>query len=269
MKQKASIWSGVSLLVTAVLAIMAFVRGDAQLWLLTAAFAIWAIWAYIVFGLPYLRRQEEKKQQAKRRRKREEQAARLSGFNVPETPVHTGLVLLRHVNFRISAYLQSIYPDATWEWCEETPEKVITEGGVGRIRVFSVPDFNYADIQFDQQANIRCSMLKVVPMSEIAHTDKAAPKPAPPPQPVDPQIWYEANGRKVLEDLITDLHSRGHSSLTIKDNGDICIMQGSTEKPQSAFESLPEKVYWPRLVKVFEREGLAASVTDDKIILSW
>lgn len=41
------------------------------------------------------------------------------------------------------------------------------------------------------------------------------------------------------------------------------------EKPQTAFESMPEKVYWPRLIKVFEREGLAANIAGNQIVLSW
>ena len=49
MNKKKSIWSGVSVLIAAVLAIVAFVRSDTQIWLLTAAFTIWAIWVTIAF----------------------------------------------------------------------------------------------------------------------------------------------------------------------------------------------------------------------------
>jgi hypothetical protein len=124
-------------------------------------------------------------------------------------------------------------------------------------------------VLFDQQANINCSMMRIVPLAEL-HPDSVETAQIPQPhQPVDPQVWYEVQGRKILEELVTDLNSRGHSSLTIKDNGDICILQGDALKPQTAFENLPDKVYWPRLTKVFEREGLAAKVTDDSIVLSW
>lgn len=76
-------------------------------------------------------------------------------------------------------------------------------------------------------------------------------------------------GRKVLETLITDLHSRGHSSLTIRENGDVVIKQADSDMVRSKLESVPEKNYWPRLCKVFEREGLAANITDGGILLSW
>lgn len=53
MNKKKSIWSGVSVLIAAVLAIVAFVRSDTQIWLLTAAFTIWAIWVTAAFVFPY------------------------------------------------------------------------------------------------------------------------------------------------------------------------------------------------------------------------
>lgn len=96
-----------------------------------------------------------------------------------------GLVLLRHVNFRISAYLQSAYPEATWQWLEEFPEKIVAKGGTGRIQLYGVPDFNYADVSFDQKADISCSLLKIVPMAKYSRLQE---KRRPFPQPQTPVI---------------------------------------------------------------------------------
>lgn len=120
--------------------------------------------------------------------------------------------------------------------------------------------------------------MNVVPMAKLRNTAPASEteKPAEQPadserqrNPIDPQVWYEVQGRKVLETLITDLHSRGHSSLTIRENGDVVIKQADSDMVRSKLESVPEKTYWPRLCKVFEREGLAANITDGGILLSW
>lgn len=167
MNKKKSIWSGVSVLIAAVLAIVAFVRSDTQIWLLTAAFTIWAIWVTAAFVFPYIQEQENEKRRAARRAAYDAQRQSLRALSVEEEDGF-GPLLLRHVNHRISAYLKAVY-----------------------------------------------------------------------------------------------------SSLVIKDNGDICIRQGDVEKAQTSFKSLPEKHYWPRLLKVFEREGIAASMTDDAIALNW
>lgn len=268
MKQKTSLWTGVSVLIVAVLAVMAFIRGDLQIWLLAAVFVAWGIWAGIFFLAPYFKAQMYR-HKARALRKQNEKRSPKKEIAVPDISDSIGLVLLRHVNFRISAYLQSAYPDATWQWMEEFPEKIVAKGGTGRIQLYGVPDFNYADVSFDQKADISCSLLKIVPIAEVQRAP-GEKKTIPQPQtPVDPQIWYEKQGRSVLESLIADLHSRGHHSLTIRENGEIIIQQADSEITRPAFENVPEKTYWPRLVKVFEREGMAADITENGMVLSW
>lgn len=220
------------------------------------------------------------KREAKRIRKKcEKQDAAFDRFIIPEVSDPVEQVLLRHANYRISAYLQSVYPNATWEWREEFPERIIAKGGTGRVKLFGVDGYNFADVTFDQNGGINCALVNIVPLKQpnaphpsVSDTEDTAEAPAAMPKqpdPVDPQVWYEVQGRKVLEALITDLHSRGYNSLTIRENGDIAIQQADSEKVRTAFESVPEKPYWARLCKVFEREGMAANITDGGILLSW
>lgn len=115
MNKKKSIWSGVSVLIAAVLAIVAFVRSDTQIWLLTAAFTIWAIWVTVAFVFPYIQEQETEKRRAARRAAYDAQRQSLRSLSMEEEEGF-GPLLLRHVNHRISAYLKAVYPDATWEF---------------------------------------------------------------------------------------------------------------------------------------------------------
>ena len=279
MRRKKSLWSGVSILIVAVLAITAFIRGNAQVWLLAIAFTLWSVWAVFYYLIPYIKEELHRREARRIRKKCEQQDAKRPSFTIPEVSDPLNLVLLRHVNYRISTYLQSVYPDATWEWREEFPERIVAKGGTGRIKLFGVEGFNFADVTFDQNAGIDCALVNVVPMAQRTTTEapakqtaNAAPEPVTAPKqqnPVDPQVWYEVQGRKVLEALITDLHSRGYNSLTIRENGDIAIKQADSEKVRTAFESVPEKTYWARLCKVFEREGMAANITDGGILLTW
>ncbi|WP_455436346.1 hypothetical protein [Hungatella hathewayi] len=256
---------GVTALLVAVLAIMAFIRGPLQVWFLAAAFALWALWVIVPMVITARKRSH-------RRQKRQTPTPPVKPreFYVPDLSEPAEGVLLRHVNFRISAYLKSAYPDVTWEWEEKEPERIITRGGTARIKLFGVPDFNYASVIFDSKANINCDMMRIVPLSEVAGAPSGAPAPQQnPPQPTDPQIWYEMQARQVLEDLIADLHSRGHNSLTIKENGDICIKQADAEVAAQTLKNFPARNYWQALAKVFEKEGLAAAVTDTGLAVTW
>ncbi len=168
MKSDKALWGSISILVGAVIAILALIRGAWQTWLLIGVFFLWGLWIIAVLLRPCM-------QQAKRRRMREQLTKKrlaegITGsqpFDLPamESP-EMELLLLRHVNHRISAYLRAVYPDVRWEWCEKRPEKLVLAGGTGRIRLYGIPDFDHADVCMDQSAGITCNMLKIVPLSE-------------------------------------------------------------------------------------------------------
>ena len=162
--------------------------------------------------------------------------------------------------------LRAAYPNARWEWLADKPSRFAVEGGTARIRVYGIPDFDYADVKLDQKANLDCSLVKLSPL--MPGSSDAQP---PNRQPVNPRIWFETRGRAVLEALVTDLNSRGHSSLTVQENGEIFVQtkENETEPAKEAFLDFPEKVYWPQLVKVLESEGYAADARDADILVSW
>ena len=263
MKQKSILWSSVSVLTTAVIAILAFVRGSLALPLLIGAFALWGLWVVWSLLLPAWR-----SVQMYRRRERQQQRFQDTMAEAHVTDPEVAATLLRHVNYRISAYLQAAYPDVKWEWLHKEPALLAVQGGTGRLRVHGVPDFEFADVVLDKNGGLSCSLVKVQPVQQREPKDSALTTPQE--QPVDPQVWYELQGRKTLEALIADLRSRGHSSISLREDGRICIQSDDSEETVAgAFRSFPEKMYWPRLAKVLEQEGLAADVWDDCIAVTW
>ena len=264
MKRKSSLWSGISVLIVTTLVIMAFFRGNTEKVLLSTAYGIFAVWAIVRFLFPYLKILKVRFS-AVLRKKHTAQSAQDNSENMDL--IYS--VLLQHVNYRITAYLQSAFPEATWEWNEKNPEFAITHGGTCRIKLFGVPDFNYAAVFFTPSADISCEFMKIVPIAQLHKSSDETEEIPHKVNPVNPQIWYEQQGKLILTDLINDLNSRGHHSLTIHDDGTVAIKQADKEITRQAFKSIPAKTYWPRLVNVFEREGIAADIKENGIILSW
>lgn len=271
MKSEKSLWSSVSILIGAVIAVLAFVRGNAQIWLLVGAFALWGAWVVGFLLMPMIK-------QAKKNQKRKAQlkARYREGYgtnqqnNLSPAEGEGGIQLLMcHVNLRITSFIRSIYQNATWEWCEKNPEKLILNGGIGRIRVYGVEEYDHADVKFDKRGVISCSMVKSVPLEKVNGTDDGEDVMPPNQQPVNTQIWYELQARKVLETTIADLNSRGYSTLTIREDGDVLIDQGEDDAPQEHLASFPAKVYWPQLIKVLQSEGMAAQIVPNGIQLTW
>ncbi len=274
MKQKGTYGTAISFLLVSVLAVMAFIRGPHQIWFLAGVFVLWGLWMIVVALISNktvlqagIRARQQKRRQASESKKVVVHPKVILNTEVSDS---VGLVLLRHVSYRISAFLKSAYPDVTWEWSEKNPEGIIENGGTARIRLFGVPDFNFADVIFDQHANIDCDMLRIVPLAQLGIADdENVPDRTVPQQPLDPAVWYDLQGRQVLENLVADLHSRGYSSLIIHENGDICIWQSDMEVEQDKFKNFPSKAHWSGITKVMESAGLAASVEDNGIVVSW
>ena len=255
MKQKISLGGSTSVLIGVVIAILALLRGPVQTVLLLITFALWGLWVVLTLLRPAWRANRVYRQREEREA-REQDA--LSGRNV------AGL-LLRHVNYRVSDYLKSGYPNARWEWVMQDPILFIAQGGTGRIRLYGVPDYEYADVTLDQRGSLNCSLVKIVPVQD---SGQGAPFDQPSP---DPSVWYELEGRGVLDTLIADLRSRGHSSLTLNEDGSISFQPeaGGRNATKRAFACFPEKVYWPRLADTLAQEGLSADVQDSHIVVSW
>ena len=257
MKKESPLWSSISLLIGIVIAILALVRGRMLLPLLLAVFAVWLLWWLLAQALPLWR--NNRAYRVKEAQLREQKASANGGGQLAEA-------LLCHVNYRITAMLHAAYPNARWEWLADKPSRFAVEGGTARIRVYGIPDFDYADVKLDQKANLDCSLVKLSPLVAGA-TDTQPPNR----QSVNPRVWFDTRGRAVLEALVTDLNSRGHSSLTVQENGEVFVQakENEAEPAKETFLDFPEKVYWPQLVKVLEEEGYAADARDADILVSW
>ena len=66
MKKKSPLWDGLPHLIVAVIAVLAFVRGNWQLILLAGVFAVWGLWALKTMGIPVLCRKTGRKQNVSR-----------------------------------------------------------------------------------------------------------------------------------------------------------------------------------------------------------
>lgn len=257
MKRTSPIWGSISILTGIVIAVLALVRGPLEIVLLIAVFAAWGLWLIFTQLIPSWKSNREYMCRVDAYRRQQKAASH-------GTDGQTRTVLLHHVNHRISERLKASYPKVQWEWTMPDPAAFVAYGGTGRIRVYGIPDYDYADVTLDGKGDLRCALVKLSPLEGEGSSGSKK-------RPMAPNVWYEFHGRKLMESLVADLRSRGHSSMTLNEDGTISIqtVDGTEAAVKEAFPSFPEKVYWPKLAKVLEQEGLKANVQDTKILVSW
>ena len=111
--------SAVTLLI-AVLAITCFTRGVLQLSLYIAAFVAWGIYAFISFVVPIIKRYNYRREVKRIVNEKPCKDANADNYE------RLSYLLLCHVNHRITGYIQSTYPDATWTWRTDKPAYIMT-----------------------------------------------------------------------------------------------------------------------------------------------
>lgn len=251
------LWSGISILIGVVIAVLALVHDPWRTRILLTVVVAWGVWAAVTLLRP---------RQVVRRRERAIQAS-LHRNASSGAGQRMADMLLRHVNCRISERLRVPYPDVKWEWETESPIQLIMNGGIGRIRLHGVPEYDFAEVKVDRGGGIQCALLRIEPLpngaapeEEVCQTDGEL---------VDPKVWYELQGRNVLQNMIADLESRGHKSLTMNEDGTITVADEKGGKTIQAFSSFPSRVCWPQTVRVLESEGYAAEIDGDAIAVTW
>lgn len=84
-----------------------------------------------------------------------------------------------------------------------------------------------------------------------------------------PSVWYELQGKTILETLVVELNLKHYNRLTIKESGEICVLSDGAESVLDRFMQFPGREHWAGLVEVIENAGLSATTVDDGIAVAW
>lgn len=180
--------------------------------------------------------------------------------------------MLLHIRLRITDKLKSAYTDAIWQWEQEPDLHSILASKTIRIIVENMDCYTHADISFDRFGRIHVEPMTI---GSFATTDNTNQKgnldlpPVPEPPVVDVRVWYELIGQKILTEQITELHAKGHSKLTIMENGDITVKNQKKDILKATLDSFPAPNYWQELVSVLAEDELTAKITGNSLQVSW
>ena len=74
----------ITILIGAVIAIMALVRGPWQVWLLLGIFTLWGLWVVLILLLPYMQQAKRHRQRQQRTRQLHAEGIQTRNFEIPD-----------------------------------------------------------------------------------------------------------------------------------------------------------------------------------------
>ena len=181
-----------------------------------------------------------------------------SSLKSSEPVSETEELLWRQISYQITDKLQAAFPNATWEFQKPPSMKQLLCGNPIRLRTFHTEDYNFAEARMNQYGYLELQMLTIASLKKTVTVTDEDDVPF-----ADPESWYSLIGKKKLENLIGQLHAKGHHKLYINENGQIYIQNGD------CFDYFPPRNYWDILISIFQKDELTAKEKDQALELSW
>lgn len=173
-------------------------------------------------------------------------------------------LLWRQISYQITDKLQAAFPDATWEFQKHPSMEQLLKGCTIRLRTFHTEDYNFAEVRMNPYGYLELQMLTISSLKKSMEPSEEGTTPE-----ADPESWYALIGKVKLENLIGQLHAKGHKKLYINESGQIYIQNGDTPEIKDHFDYFPPRNYWDVLITLFQKEDLTAKETDQALELSW
>jgi hypothetical protein len=268
----------VSFLIVATLVLTAFFRDPKYQWLYIAVFGGWFTILLLRFlagriaGLGrFLKKATQRIEIARRTAKPRQAKAKKETVITAQADSSDDKLLLGHLSCRITDKLRAVFPDATWYWQEKSPE-LIARGGTGRIRIEGAEEYTHADVTVDSFFRLSFAMMKIVSLQDAADetvTPEAVVAETPEPVQANVADWYEWIGKEVLQEVITELNSRGYSRVFIKETGEVYVVEDGDEAVKATLKEMPGKSKWMELVDVLAAGELRGEIDNDRLAVAW
>ena len=257
---KKVITSSIRYLAVGLLCALAFVRGPMLDTVLILTVAVWSLVTALVCLSPMIfKKCRELLTTLKELKNKEKYPTLKNKAILPE------VACLRFMNHVITLQVRKFYPNARWDWDVQPSKKVLFEGGTCRIKLADAGEYNYAEIEANQQKIKIKKFMSVKSPEQITDTDETPVQD----NLFDIRLWHDAVAYPLVNQTLSDLSSQGCDQVVLDKSGFIYAngLEGKEEKI-GEITNFPEQNFWDKVVDLFQKDGLAATIMGDKIYLT-
>ena len=181
------------------------------------------------------------------------------------------LFLIRQINYRITEQLKASYPMVAWLWVKRPDAEALCQGGVWRIRTSNTDPFNFGEVKLTKTGKLTITMLQAVPLKDAptVEQDDSDLKQEEMLERPNVRTWYEKQGQQILYQLIDDLNTQGHKSLTIQEDGSVVISVNGEKQSVEQIGDFPPRMLWEEFCQMLREDEITAEAKNDCLSLSW
>ena len=169
----------------------------------------------------------------------------------------------QQVQHRVQERLRSKFPGATVDLCDAEILRIMTTGKMAYAPIRKADSYSHLGVCLGRNGELQMSLFSLVNLENIRESIPVEPVTISVVEDETQEVkdWYSQKGQQLLTELITQMHGRGYSKLSIKENG------RSVRK--DFFSEIPPKTQWKALKELMEEDDVQVQVSGRRLTLAW
>ena len=173
----------------------------------------------------------------------------------------------QQVQHRVQERLRSKFPGATVDLCDTEILRIMMTGKMGYAPIKKADTYSHLGVCIGRNGELQMNLFSLVNLENISEEPVIFPVVKDDEQEV--KDWYSQKGQQLLTELITQMHGRGYSKLSIKENGDVMVEENGRSVLKDRFSEIPPKTQWKALKTLLEEDDVQVQMSGRRLTLVW
>lgn len=177
----------------------------------------------------------------------------------------------QQVQHRVQERLRSKFPGATVDLCDAEILRIMTTGKMAYAPIRKADSYSHLGVCLGRNGELQMSLFSLVNLENIRESIPVEPVTISVVEDETQEVkdWYSQKGQQLLTELITQMHGRGYSKLSIKENGDVMVEENGRSVRKDFFSEIPPKTQWKALKELMEEDDVQVQVSGRRLTLAW
>ena len=171
----------------------------------------------------------------------------------------------QQIQQRVQERLKEKFPSASVELCEKDILQIAASGKCIYVPIKKAEHYSHMSVSIGRNGEIQMNLFSLVNLEQV-HREQITIAEE---ENREVDRWYSQRGQKMLTELITNMHSRGYTKLSISESGDVTVKENGRSVLKDHFKEIPPKDQWARLKELMAEDDVQMQVSGRRLTLAW